>query len=59
MDGESWAAPGLDLQLWLSAVERLDLAFFVDRQHHGMGRRIDMVPDNVSELGSAGAPGRV
>ena len=44
------AAPGLDRQPGLDAVERLDLAFFIDRQHHRMGRRIDIEPNNISEL---------
>ena len=44
------AAPGLDRQPGLGAVERLDLAFFIDRQHHRMGRRIDIEPNNISEL---------
>src|SRR4030095_12811929 len=30
------AAPGLDRQPGRGAVERLDLAFFIDRQHHRM-----------------------
>jgi hypothetical protein len=49
------AAPGLDRQPGLGAVERLNLAFFIDRQHHRMGRRIDIEPNNISELvGKAG-----
>src|ERR1700737_3779705 len=32
------AAPGLDRQSGLGAVEGLDLALFVNRQHHGMRR---------------------
>jgi hypothetical protein len=36
------AAPGLDCQSGLGAVERLDLAFLVEREHHGMGRRIEI-----------------
>ena len=45
--------PGIDFGL--GAVEGLDLALFVDRQHHGMRRRIDIEPDNVGELvGKAG-----
>jgi hypothetical protein len=35
------ATPGLDRLSGLGAVERLDLALFVDRQHHRMGRRVD------------------
>jgi hypothetical protein len=30
--------PRLDRQPWLGAVERLDLALFVERAHHGVGR---------------------
>jgi hypothetical protein len=29
----------------------LDLAFLVEREHHGMRRRIDIEPDDVSQLG--------
>src|SRR5215469_15116266 len=36
------AASGFDRQSRLGAVERLDLALFVYRQHHGMGWRIDI-----------------
>jgi len=53
--GHGLAAPGLDRQPGLGAVERLDLAFFIERQHHRMGRRIDIEPNNISELvGKAG-----
>jgi hypothetical protein len=45
------AAPGLDRQTWLGAVERLDLAFFIEREHHGMGRGIDIKANDVGELG--------
>jgi hypothetical protein len=34
----------------LAAVERLDLALFVKREHHGMSRWIDVKPDNISQL---------
>jgi len=44
------AAPGLDRQSRLGAIEGLDLALFINRQHDGMGRRIDIEPDDVSEL---------
>ena len=47
------AAPGLDRQSGLGAVEGLDLALFVDRQHHRMGRRIDIEPDDVGERQSS------
>jgi hypothetical protein len=45
--GHGLAAPGFDRQSRLGAIERLDLAFFVDRQHHRMGRRIDVKSDDV------------
>ena len=45
------AAPGLDRKSRLGAVEGLDLALFVNRQHHCMGRRIEIEPDDVGELG--------
>jgi hypothetical protein len=45
------AAPGLDRQSGLGAVERLDLALFVEREHHGVGRRIKIEPDDVGQLG--------
>jgi len=45
-----FAASGLERQAELGAVERWDLAFFIDRQHHGVGRRIDTEPDDISEL---------
>ena len=60
--GHSLAAPGFDRQPGLGAIERLNLAFFIDRQHHRMGRRIDprvrplagpragAKPDNIGEL---------
>jgi hypothetical protein len=49
------AGPRFDRQSGLGAVERLDLALFVERQHHGVGRRIDIEPDDVGELdGKAG-----
>src|SRR5437763_7538486 len=46
------ASPALlQRQARLGSVERLDLALLVDRQHDGMGRRIDIEPDNVVQLG--------
>src|SRR5271154_993482 len=35
----------------LGAIEGLNLALFVDRQHDGVGRRVDIEPDNVAQLG--------
>src|SRR5215472_11641423 len=46
------AAPRFDRQSRLRAIEGLDLALFVNRQHNRMGRRIDIEPDDVSELAS-------
>ena len=37
-------------QAGLSAVERLDLALLVHRQHDGMRRQIDIEPDDIGEL---------
>ena len=42
---------GLERQTRLGAVERLDLAFLVDREHDRMARRRQVEPDNVRELG--------
>jgi hypothetical protein len=44
-------AARLDRQSGLGAVEGLDLALLVDRQHHGMGRWIDIKPNDVGQLG--------
>jgi hypothetical protein len=38
-------------QAGLGAVERLDLALFVNGQHNGVGWRIDVEADNVAQLG--------
>ena len=45
--------PGAALLHWqagLGAVERLDLAFFIDREDDGMGGRIDIEADDVAQL---------
>ena len=44
------AAPLLHGQPGLGAVERLDLAFLVDAEDHGMGRRIDIEADDLLEF---------
>ena len=49
--GHRAGAPLLHRQPRLGAVERLDLALLVDRQHDRMGRRIDIEADDVRELG--------
>ena len=41
----------LDRQARLGTVERLDLAPLVYREHDGVGRRIDIKPDDVAQLG--------
>lgn len=41
----------LQRQTRLGAIEGLNLALLVDRQHDGVGRRIDIQPDNVAQLG--------
>jgi hypothetical protein len=40
----------LHRQARLSAVEDLDLALLVDRADHGVGRRVDIETDDVTEL---------
>ena len=45
------AAALLHGQTRLSAVECLDLALFVDRQHDGVGWRVDIEPDDLVQLG--------
>ena len=44
------AAAGFDRQTGLSSVERLDLGFLIDRQNHGMRRRVHIEADNVFDL---------
>src|SRR5882757_5732783 len=41
----------LQRQARLGAIKGLNLALLVDRQHDGVGRRIDIEPDNVAQLG--------
>src|SRR3954451_17963228 len=45
--GHGAGAALLQGQAGLGAVERLDLALLVDRQHHGMGRRVNVEADDV------------
>jgi len=42
--------PLLHRQAGLGPVQCLDLALFVDRQHDGVGRRIEVVADDVAQL---------
>src|SRR4051812_38148733 len=52
------ASAGLDRQSRLGTVERLDLRFLVDRQNHGMRRRVHIKADNVFDLlGESGIAG--
>ena len=46
--------PLLDRQARLSAVESLNLRLFVDRQHQAVGRRVEVQPDDVAQLGGKG-----
>ena len=48
--GHGPGAALLQRQAGLGAVERLDLALLVDRQHDGVRRRIDVEPDDVAQL---------
>jgi len=54
--GHGATAARLDRHARLGAVEGLNLALLVDREHHGMGRRIDIQPTMsatfVAKLGS-------
>jgi hypothetical protein len=56
--GHRGAAPLLHRQARLGAVERLDLAFLVDAEDHGMGRWIDIKANDILELvGESGVVG--
>src|SRR5271170_4247644 len=48
--GHSSGAAPLHRQAGLSTIEGLDLALFVDAEHHGVRRRIDIEPDHVAQL---------
>src|SRR5215213_12011301 len=48
--GHGAGAALLQGQAGLGAVECLDLALLVDRQHHAMGRRVDVEADDVAQL---------
>ena len=48
--GHGAEAAGVHRQARLGAVERLDLRFFVHREDHRMGRRIDVEADHVLDL---------
>jgi hypothetical protein len=54
-----WQRPRFDRQPWLGAVERLDLALFIKREHHSMGWGIDIEPNDVGELGGKGRVARM
>ena len=49
--GQGAASPLLQRQARLGAVERLDLAFLVNRRHDGMGRGRHVKADDVAHLG--------
>jgi hypothetical protein len=48
--GHGATAAALERQSGLGAVERLDLAL-VERQHHGVRRRVDVEADDIAQLG--------
>src|SRR5580698_6767811 len=48
--GHGAATAGFECQAGLRAVERLNLALLIDREHHCMRRRIDIQADNVGHL---------
>ena len=52
--GHRTGAALLHRQAGLGAVERLDLGFLVDRQHKAVGRRVEIEPDDIAELGGEG-----
>jgi hypothetical protein len=48
--GDRPAFTGFEGQARLSAVERLDLGFLIDRQHRGMGPRVHVRPTISANL---------
>jgi hypothetical protein len=48
--GHGAGAARLHWQPGLSSVERLDLAFLIDREDHRVVRRVDIEADNVLEF---------
>ncbi len=48
--GHRAGAAFLQGQTGLCAVERLDLALLIDRQHDGVRRRIDIEPDDIAQF---------
>src|SRR6516225_4338090 len=46
--------PSRTLSAANGAVERLDLRLLVDRQHEAVGRRIEIQPDHIAQLGGKG-----
>ena len=49
--GHRPAAPRLQGQARLGAVERLDLRLLINAEHHRVRRRVDVEPDDVAQLG--------
>ena len=49
--GDGGAAAGLERQPGLGSIEGLDLRLLVDRQHHGMGRRVHVEAGVVNLTG--------
>jgi len=44
-------APTLHRQAGLGAVQGLDLAFLINREHDRVGRRVDVKPDHIAQFG--------
>ena len=55
--GHGPAFAGLHRQTRLRPIERLDLGFLVDREHHGMGRRVHVEANNIFDLCGEGRVG--
>ena len=49
--GHGAGAALLHRQARLGAVQRLDLALFIDGKNYGVGRRVDIEADDVSHFG--------
>jgi hypothetical protein len=48
--GHGAGLAGFERQAGLGAVERLDLRLLVDREHHGVGRRVHVEADDILDL---------
>jgi hypothetical protein len=57
--GGDFALDGIEkadeFEVAVGAVEGLDLAPLIEREHHRMARRIDIEPDDIGQLGGKAA----